>query len=95
MAHRWLNKQLKELFRDMTELKNEKEFAKFMRDLCTIKELEEMGKRWQAAKLIQEGETIRDISQTTGLSTATVCRVSHWIKHGEGGYELMLNRIKK
>ncbi len=91
----WQNKRLKELFATTLKLKSPKEAARFFRDLCTIEELEEMGKRWQAAKLIEKNKPYRQIAKITGLSTTTIARVAYWLNHGEGGYRLVLGRVRK
>lgn len=92
-SHKWNNKQSKELFKAILKLKTQDETAAFFRDLCTIEELEELSKRWQAAKLVSEDVPYRRIAKITGLSTTTVTRVAHWLNHGEGGYKLLLKRI--
>lgn len=89
------NKELKELYRVVLELKNIRECERFFRDLCTMSELTAMAERFQAAKKIDKGEKYRNVSAETGLSTATVTRVAHWLHHGMGGYRLILNRLKK
>lgn len=76
-------------------LKTTGEFKKFMRDLCTLEEIEEMSKRWQAVKLIEAGVPYREVAGELGLSTTTVARVAHWLRHGGGGYKLILKRIGK
>jgi uncharacterized protein YerC len=54
-----------------------------------------MGKRFAAVKMLQDGISIRDVAKETGLSTTTVSRVSQWKKSlGEGGYDLVLKRLK-
>ena len=93
-SNHWQSKQSKELFKAIMKLKNEKEAAKFFRDLCTLEELKEMASRWQAVKMLNNGRPYREIAQKTGLSTTTVTRVAHWLKYGEGGYKLVLKRIK-
>ena len=35
-----------------------------------------------------------EISQRTGASTATITRIASWLNHGEGGYRLMLDRLR-
>lgn len=95
MTKEWKTKEIKTLFNDILLLEDTKECTAFFRDLCTIKEIEEMSKRWQAAKLLKKGITVREIASKTGLSSATVCRISHWIKHGKGGYETMFSKIFK
>jgi len=93
-ASHWRNNETKELFKVILKLKNETEAAKFFRDLCTLEELAEMGKRWQAVRMLAQGESYRQIAEKTGLSTTTVTRIAHWLNHGEGGYQLALKRIK-
>jgi len=93
-GHSWQNKATKELFKAILKLKNSNEAAKFFRDLCTLEELAEMEKRWQAVKMIAKDKPYREIAKKTGLSTTTVTRVAHWLNHGEGGYQLVLKRIK-
>ncbi|OGY47588.1 MAG: hypothetical protein A3J62_00150 [Candidatus Buchananbacteria bacterium RIFCSPHIGHO2_02_FULL_38_8] len=92
-GHNWLNRQSKQLFKAILKLRTEKEVAAFFRDLCTLEELEEMAKRWQAVEMLQKGQPYRQIAEKTGLSTTTVTRVAHWLNHGEGGYQLILKRI--
>ncbi len=62
----------------------------FLKDLCTTAELDAMGQRLQVARLVSEGVSYQEISRRTGASTATVTRVAHWLKYGEGGYDAVL-----
>ena len=64
----------------------------FFRDLCTLSELEAMAHRWQVARLLEQGLPYLEIAERTGASTTTVTRVAHWLRHGEGGYRLALDR---
>jgi len=69
--------------------------AAFLRDLCTTNELDAMGQRLQVAKLVDEGLPYHEISRRTGASTATVTRVAHWLRYGEGGYPVVLRRGRR
>ena len=89
----WHNQDAKKLFQAILKLKTEAETAAFFRDLCTLEELREMSKRFRAVRMLSQGQPYRTIAQKTGLSTATVTRVAHWLRHGEGGYQLLLKRI--
>ena len=91
---KWLDKDKKDLFKAILKLKTSNEVAKFFRDLMTMEELVEIGKRWQAVRMIDKGKPYREIAKKTGLSTATITRVAHWLNYGEGGYKLVLKRIK-
>jgi TrpR-related protein YerC/YecD len=84
-----------ELFDAMRSLTSRQELEIFMRDLCTLGELEAMAHRWQVARLVNQGLPYTEIAEKTGASTATVTRVAHWLNHGEGGYRLALDKAKK
>lgn len=90
----WKNKQTSELFKAILKLKTADEAANFFRDLLTLQEIDEISRRWQAVVLLNKGLSYREIAAKTGHSTTTVARIAHWLKHGEGGYRLMLKRIK-
>jgi TrpR-related protein YerC/YecD len=80
------------LFDAVKTLRTRAEVEHFLRDLCTLSELEAMAHRWQVAQLLQQGLPYLEISERTGASTTTVTRVAHWLRHGEGGYRLALER---
>lgn len=91
--HKGEKSENRELYKAILKLKNINECAIFFRDLCTIEEITEMSKRWEAAGLInQEKLSYREIATKTGLSTTTVARVAFWLHHGRGGYQLILKR---
>jgi len=85
----------KDLFAAIASIRNAAECRSFLRDLCTLSELTSMIERFQAARLLQRGLSYREISQRTGSSTATITRVSYWLRNGAGGYEKILNRVRK
>ena len=70
------------------------EVERFLRDLCTLAELEAMAHRWAVARPLDVGLPYTEVARKTGASTTTVTRVAHWLRHGEGGYRLALDRIK-
>ena len=84
-----------ELFEALRSLKSRRELEAFLRDLCTLGELEAMAHRWQVARLVDQGLPYTEIAVKTGASTATVTRVAHWLNHGEGGYRIAIARTKK
>lgn len=87
--------KLEDLYSGILLLKNTGECRAFFRDLCTIGELQEFSKRFEAAQLIDDGVSYREIAAKTGVSTATITRIAQWLRHGEGGYRLILDRLKK
>jgi TrpR-related protein YerC/YecD len=90
----WRTRATSELFEAILSLETREEAERFFRDLCTIAELEAMAHRWQAARLVEEGLPYHEVSRRTGASTTTVTRVAHWLRHGEGGYRLAIERQK-
>ena len=79
----------------IVSLRTVEEAESFFRDLATLAELEAMSHRWQAARLLDEGLPYHEVARRTGASTTTVTRVAQWLRHGEGGYRLALERQKR
>ncbi len=64
------------------------EFAKrFLEDICTPAELDALADRLKVAKLLVKEISYREISNTTGTSTATITRVARSLHHGQNGYK--------
>src|SRR5438105_4612636 len=77
-------------------LKTRDEVRRFLRDLCTLTELEALAHRWQIAQLLDQGRlSYLEIADEVGGSTATVTRVAQWLRHGAGGYRLALDRVER
>lgn len=71
------------------------ELKRFLRDLCTLSELEALSHRWQTARLVDQGVAYHEIAHRVPTSTATVTRVAQWVRHGSGGYRLALERTRQ
>lgn len=91
----WRNESTAALFDAIVTLDDRDEAARFFRDLCTYRELEEMSTRWAVVRSLAEGTPYRAISDATGASTATVTRINQWLQHGTGGYRAMLDRLDR
>jgi TrpR-related protein YerC/YecD len=94
-SHTWQTQEITELCEAIACLRSPDEVGRFLRDLCTMSELEAMAHRWRAARLLDEGLPYLEISKRTHASTTTVTRVAHWLRYGEGGYRLVLDRLKR
>jgi len=88
----WKTPKLKKLAKALMSIKKEIDMQNFLRDLCTLEELEEISNRWEAVGLLNKGLPYREVATKTGMSTTTVTRIAHWIKHGEGGYKKALEK---
>jgi TrpR-related protein YerC/YecD len=91
----WQTDDARELFEAVLRLRDADEARRFFRDLCTLGELRDMSQRWAVVRLLEQGLHYADISRRTGASTATITRIASWLHHGEGGYRLMLDRLKE
>ncbi len=84
------NEKEKFLTKAFLKLKSEQEVANFLRDLLTIKEIEEFANRLDMARLLNQGMSYKAIAKKLKVSTTTVTRVAHWLFRGCGGYEKVL-----
>src|SRR3954466_7799881 len=91
-AEEWRNDVATELMEAIAALPDRAAAERFFRDLCTLRELDEMAQRWRVAQLLEAGWHYLPISKETGVSTATVTRISQWLRHGTGGYAEALSR---
>jgi TrpR-related protein YerC/YecD len=85
---------LGDLTNAILSLETPDEVNRFLRDLCTLPELEALAHRWQTVLLLEEGVPYVEIAERVPTSTATVTRVSQWLRNGTGGYRLALDRRK-
>jgi TrpR-related protein YerC/YecD len=90
----WEDEHSKVLFQGVLKLKTVKECEDFFRDLLTMRELEEIRDRFRIARLLREKRSYLDIAARVNVSTSTVTRVAHWMKHGRGGYGTVLDRMR-
>lgn len=81
-------------FEAVLTLKTAEECYKFFEDVCTPKELEAISQRFLVARQLDEGKNYNDVSEDTGASSATICRVSKCLQR-DGGYRIVLDRLKK
>ena len=86
---------LGELAEAILAVRTREEAQRFLRDLCTLPELEALAHRWQIVLLLDQGASYVEIAERVPTSTATVTRVAQWLRRGTGGYELVLDRIKR
>lgn len=91
---KYTNDSIKRLIKAITSLQSEEECQAFLDDLCTIKELQNMAQRLDAAIMISQGVSYLEISRKTGASTATISRVSRCYNYGDEGYKNIISKLK-
>ena len=76
----------------IVSLKSKEECARFLEDALTQKEIIDIAQRYKAAKMLRDGYSYAAVCKETGMSTATISRVSKALENGRGGYHLVLER---
>lgn len=93
MKEKLRTEQVDRLCEAITLLRTKEECFRFLSDLCTESELQEMSKRLDAAQKLREGIIYNEIAALTGLSTATITRVNRSLRYGSDGYHIVLDRL--
>lgn len=84
----------KALAQALLSLKTEDECLAFLKDICTIKEMDDLANRLQIAGLLNEGKTFNEVEAACKASSVTVSRVNRCLKYGRG-YKLIFKRKKE
>ena len=95
MAEKIENHLTEQLCEAIALLRNEKQIANFLEDVCTISEFKALAQRFEVARLLDEGVKYEDIVERTGASTATISRVKRCLVYGKDGYEAALANLKR
>ena len=91
----WKTPSTDALFDALMSLEGRDEVERFVRDLCTRHEIEELSARWNVVQLLEQGLSYRRIAEATGVSTTTITRINEWLFHGAGGYRAALEHTKE
>ena len=83
------------LFKCIVAVDNVEDCERFLEDLCSMSELQEMSRRIKAARMLRDGYVYSEIAAQTGLSTATISRVNRCLKYGNNGYITVLDRLER
>ena len=87
------NSEEKALAEAFVKVQTTQESHNLLRDLLTPKELEEFGRRFEIAKLLETTDmSYEAIAKRMKTSTTTVTRVALWLKNGCGGYKKALEK---
>ena len=85
-------KQKKDLIKVFLSIKQERLMDKFLEDLLTPAELEEIIQRWQVVKMLHKGVPQRQIAKELGVSISTVTRGSRELRDKNGGFRKILDK---
>ncbi len=87
--------EIDNLFDAILSLENREECYKFFEDALTQREILDIAQRLKAAEMLGAGKSYTEVCAATGMSTATISRVSKALESGAGGYEIVMKRIGK
>ena len=83
------SKKIDALFELIASITDPADCKALFQDLCTAKEIENMGERVFAARLLIEGKTYNQIMEVADISSATLSRVSRCVQYGDGYSKLL------
>lgn len=89
------NEQIDKLFEAILSLDTIEECYRFFDDLCTINEIEAFGQRLMVAKMIHQKMTYQEIEKQTGISAATISKISKSYMYGPKGYKMIIDKLNK
>ena len=93
--YRFRNESVDRLFQTILNLENIEECYEYFSDICTIKEVQDMAQRLDAAILLNEGLSYQKIAEQIEVSSATIGRVSKCLNYGSGGYKNAIKKLNK
>lgn len=82
-----------ELVKAMLKLRTSEEIELFLSDILSPKEIQNISNRWHAVTLLSSKNNYLDIQKQTGLSSATVAKMSTSLKYGSGMLKTILERL--
>ena len=92
---KYTNDSIKRLMKAISLIETQEGCEALFDDLCTIKEIQNMAQRLDAAILLSEGVSYQEISKQTGASTTTISRVSRCYNYGDEGYKNIIRKLRE
>lgn len=77
----------------ISKLNNDDEIQAFLSDILTKSEQETLTMRLKVAKLLDKGSPYKQIERETGASSATIAKISEYLKYGYDGYRTVIERL--
>ena len=84
-----------DMYKAILTLRDVDECMKFFDDLCTVTELMALEQRYHVAACLHNGMIYNDILAETGASSATISRVNRSLQYGQGGYQIVFDRLEE
>lgn len=88
------NQYKRELLAIMRGVKDEQQLNDFLVDILSPKEYEEIVKRWQIVKQLNNGVSQRQIAKNLKISLSKITRGSRMLLNKNGGFNQLLKKKK-
>jgi TrpR family transcriptional regulator, trp operon repressor len=86
--------QTQELVKVISKLRTTEEISVFLGDFFSPKEIDNLTGRWQAVSQLSQKHNYLDIQKQTGLSSATIAKMSNALKYGSGILSKLIERMR-
>lgn len=90
----WQETQTATFADTLTRINKPEIMRNFLYDVMTEKEIREISARFEAARLLKQGEKYTEITKITKLSSRTIARINDWLQNGKDGYAAALEISK-
>ena len=95
MPNELIESNLRLLSGAFLKLHSEEEIKLFLKDLLSNSEQKSITERFKIALMLESGMHYSQIERETGVSSATIAKVSENLKYGNDGYKLIIGRLHK
>jgi len=93
-GHNFTVDEAKNLVKAFISLKDEKESKLFLSDLLTPQEVEDLSRRFEAARLLQSGMSFNQVRKEMKMSPVTMTKIYRGWKKGRG-YKMIIKKLHK
>ncbi len=90
LRNKKLNDDIDEVLMALVYIDDLRKMQNFTTDLFTDKEIETIAIRWKAVRMLRAGITYSKIEKNTGMSSATISRLSTLLRNRAGGFNEIL-----
>ena len=84
-----------ELAKILTKIDDLSMMNRFLKEMCTEKELRDLSLRWELLKELHDGKTQREIAKLHKISLCKITRGSKLLRQKDSIVRLILNENKK
>jgi len=95
MQKQTLQKSSSPLQKAFLSLNTQWDVFNFLRDLCTVSEIEEFSQRLDIAYRLTKKESYKNIEKETSASSTTIARVAKFLKGKWWGYQKVIRNLEK